>query len=189
MKRCRLTSPDAELLPRAHHSCKPVRRRSSSQSENTVVHSVRPDHLRFSWSLSVQRDFTRFTSTSLLHDVSKRRRGGRQPASGQGGEESTIPEGDEASEGGTKKLHSKNRYRNRGSKPADGKEVPDGERSGPRPRNARRGNRQRCFNCGKSGHQTRECELPPGNTNCYTCLQPGHKSSECPNGKPAEMAA
>mmetsp|Transcript_43940 Transcript_43940/g.141660 ORF Transcript_43940/g.141660 Transcript_43940/m.141660 type:complete len:118 (+) Transcript_43940:77-430(+) len=39
---------------------------------------------------------------------------------------------------------------------------------------------RRCFNCGKPGHLSADCELPPGNTACYNCGKPGHKSADCP---------
>ena len=40
---------------------------------------------------------------------------------------------------------------------------------------------RRCFNCGQTGHLSRDCTLPPGNTACYKCGKDGHKSNECPN--------
>lgn len=62
--------------------------------------------------------------------------------------------------------------RGRGPKTEDGG-VPSSRSSGLKGR--------RCFNCGQTGHLSRDCSLPPGNTACYKCGKDGHKSNECPN--------
>ena len=40
---------------------------------------------------------------------------------------------------------------------------------------------RRCFNCGKTGHLSADCDLPAGNMACYNCGEIGHKSADCPN--------
>ena len=39
-------------------------------------------------------------------------------------------------------------------------------------------NDSKCYNCGKYGHKSFECNKPAGNY-CYICGKPGHISSEC----------
>lgn len=59
----------------------------------------------------------------------------------------------------------------------------------------------RCYNCGKTGHISRECQAGGGNgvasrgerreISCYKCGKPGHYASNCPElaGRRGEMAS
>ena len=40
----------------------------------------------------------------------------------------------------------------------------------------------KCYNCGKYGHKSFECDKPSGK-NCYVCGKPGHISNNCPEKK------
>ena len=40
----------------------------------------------------------------------------------------------------------------------------------------------KCYNCGKYGHKSFECDKPNGK-NCYNCGKPGHISNDCPENK------
>ena len=40
----------------------------------------------------------------------------------------------------------------------------------------------KCYNCGKYGHKSFECDKPKGK-NCYVCGKPGHISADCPEKK------
>jgi len=46
----------------------------------------------------------------------------------------------------------------------------------------RRYNDSKCYNCGKYGHKSFECDKPSGK-NCYHCGKPGHISNDCPEKK------
>ena len=43
----------------------------------------------------------------------------------------------------------------------------------------------KCYNCGKYGHKSFECDKPNGK-NCYICGKPGHISKDCPDKKQEE---
>lgn len=38
----------------------------------------------------------------------------------------------------------------------------------------------RCFNCGKKGHTSAECQKPQGSTACFICGKEGHGARDCP---------
>ena len=40
---------------------------------------------------------------------------------------------------------------------------------------------RRCFNCGKFGHISADCQKPAGNKACYNCGQEGHIAKDCPS--------
>lgn len=46
----------------------------------------------------------------------------------------------------------------------------------------------RCFNCGKSGHTSRDCTKPQGSTACFVCGEEGHTSRSCPKAPVAGPA-
>jgi len=52
----------------------------------------------------------------------------------------------------------------------------------------RRG-RYYCYNCGKPGHYSINCDLPPNNQNCYGCGLAGHKVSDCPGSSGGSEAS
>ena len=53
------------------------------------------------------------------------------------------------------------------------------------------GDSNACFNCGKSGHMSRDCEEPKkpresgggGGRDCFNCGKPGHMSKDCEEPK------
>ena len=46
----------------------------------------------------------------------------------------------------------------------------------------RKYNDTKCYNCGKYGHKSFECDKPSGK-NCYHCGKPGHINADCPEKK------
>lgn len=42
------------------------------------------------------------------------------------------------------------------------------------------GSGQKCYNCGNSGHISRDCSEPAQAKSCYKCQQVGHISRDCP---------
>ena len=40
-------------------------------------------------------------------------------------------------------------------------------------------NNQRCYNCQREGHISRDCTQPPGAKTCYNCGMEGHLSRDC----------
>ncbi|CAG8640564.1 24738_t:CDS:10 [Cetraspora pellucida] len=39
---------------------------------------------------------------------------------------------------------------------------------------------QKCYNCGRSGHLSRDCDSPQGSKVCYNCQEEGHIRKDCP---------
>ena len=57
---------------------------------------------------------------------------------------------------------------------------------GERPSGAKTLTQTRCFNCGKKGHTSQDCEKPQGSTACFVCGAADHQSRSCPHGRHVE---
>lgn len=49
--------------------------------------------------------------------------------------------------------------------------------------------KMRCYNCGKMGHASKQCDKPAGRTACHLCGEEGHKARACPTAALSEPAA